>query len=350
MLAASQAEHNHGYVSMLEGDLVRALQTMERVRAPLDSESELWAATNELDRAQALSDAGLITEAEASLANVARVFAKLSAVREQADAEYLLARSLLRHAPVRAARVAAACGAAVPSRRERRPRSAEPRRSIFAPGSSLGADDDPGAARRRLPAARSDRLDGRGAREAGIAGGCRGPAPRRTAGAAAPHAAAILRATASGSAKGLPLEVTLMTYEAAGGACPSRRSRGCRAARGRSRRGDARAIPADDGQPRAAGRILDARSRSAPRGPLLSGPIGAPRRHLRLVRARTSHEPAGRAAATAARPGLGRRPRRAADDPRSPSRRRLARRPPRRGPAGSRTRAAVVQHRDGVDP
>ncbi|MEU1971101.1 CHAT domain-containing protein [Microbacterium sp. NPDC019599] len=108
VLAASQAQHNSGYVSMLEGDLVRALQTMERVRAPLDSESDLWAATNELDRAQALSDAGLISEAEASLTNVAGVFAGLRALREQADAEYQLARSLLRHAPARAARVSAA--------------------------------------------------------------------------------------------------------------------------------------------------------------------------------------------------------------------------------------------------
>lgn len=151
VLAASQAEHNHGYVSMLEGDLVRALQTMERVRAPLDSESELWAATNELDRAQALSDAGLITEAEASLANVAGVFAKLSAFREQADAEYLLARSLLRHAPVCAGRVAA--GAA---RRFRRVGSDA--RALRAEALHLrarlvaGADDDASSARRRLPA------------------------------------------------------------------------------------------------------------------------------------------------------------------------------------------------------
>ncbi|QIG41294.1 CHAT domain-containing protein [Microbacterium sp. 4R-513] len=108
VLVAAQAVHNRGYVSMLEGDLVVALQTMERVRAPLDAESELWAATNESDRAQALRDAGLITEAEASLASVARVFGKLRAIREQADAEYELARSLLRHDPPRAASVAAA--------------------------------------------------------------------------------------------------------------------------------------------------------------------------------------------------------------------------------------------------
>jgi tetratricopeptide (TPR) repeat protein len=176
LLAASQAEHNHGYVSMLEGDVVGALQTMERVRAPLDSESELWAATNELDRAQALSDAGLITEAEASLANVARVFAKLRAVREQADAEYLLARSLLRHAPVRAGKVAAA--AAKRFRRvgsDARALRAEAihLRARLAVGSA-GIPDDPTAASRRLPrsadiAVTADALERQGLRADAVA-------------------------------------------------------------------------------------------------------------------------------------------------------------------------------------
>src|SRR6478735_2425957 len=107
-LVAAQAVHNRGYVSMLEGDVVDALRTMERVRAPLDAESDLWAATNESDRAQALRDAGLVTEAEATLASVARVFGTLRAVQEQADAEYALAKSLLRHDPARAVQIAAA--------------------------------------------------------------------------------------------------------------------------------------------------------------------------------------------------------------------------------------------------
>lgn len=107
-LVAAQAVHNRGYVSMLEGDVVDALRTMERVRAPLDAESDLWAATNESDRAQALRDAGLVTEAEATLANVAGVFGTLRAVQEQADAEYALAKSLLRHDPARAMQIAAA--------------------------------------------------------------------------------------------------------------------------------------------------------------------------------------------------------------------------------------------------
>lgn len=211
VLAASQAEHNHGYVSMLEGDLVRALQTMERVRAPLDSESELWAATNELDRAQALSDAGLVTEAETSLANVARVFAKLSAVREQADAEYLLARSLLRHAPLRAARVAAAAG-----RRFRRVGSDA--RALRAEALHLrallaaGSDDDPGAPRRRLPAAEHIASTARALERQGSRGDAaalrmaeRLARVRRTGRDREGHGPRLLRA--------VPLEVTLMTYE-----------------------------------------------------------------------------------------------------------------------------------------
>ena len=211
VLAASQAEHNHGYVSMLEGDLVRALQTMERVRAPLDTESELWAATNELDRAQALSDAGLITEAEASLANVAQVFAKLAAVREQADAEYLLARSLLRHAPLRAAKAAAAA-----ARRFRRVGSDA--RALRAEALHLrarllaGSDHQQGDPRRRLPPANEVASTAGDLEKQGLRGDA---AALRLA-----ERLARLRRTnrdpqgdTAPLAKGLPLEVTLMTYE-----------------------------------------------------------------------------------------------------------------------------------------
>ena len=62
------AIHNRGYTMMLAGDLVTALKTMQSVREPLDGESEVWAAINELDRAEVLREAGLVTEAETSLA------------------------------------------------------------------------------------------------------------------------------------------------------------------------------------------------------------------------------------------------------------------------------------------
>lgn len=105
---ANLAVHNRGYALMLGGDLVAALQTMQSVREPLDGESAMWAAVNELDRAEVLREAGLVTEAERSLAAVSEAFGRHRAPRDRATADYNLARSLLSHDPVRAAQVAAA--------------------------------------------------------------------------------------------------------------------------------------------------------------------------------------------------------------------------------------------------
>jgi len=103
---ANLAVHNRGYALMLAGDLVAALRTMQSVREPLDSESDLWAAINELDRAEVLRDAGLTTEAERSLVAVADSLGRHHAPSERATAEYQLARSLLNHNPAGAATVA----------------------------------------------------------------------------------------------------------------------------------------------------------------------------------------------------------------------------------------------------
>ena len=100
--------HNRGYALMLGGDLVNALKVMQSVREPLDGESELWAAINELDRAEVLREAGLVTEAENSLRSVSRALGRHRAPRERATADYHLARSLLSHDPERAAEAAAA--------------------------------------------------------------------------------------------------------------------------------------------------------------------------------------------------------------------------------------------------
>lgn len=105
-LDADQAVHNRAYVRMLGGDLVGALRLMQGVRAPLDEESDVWAAINELDRAEVLRDAGLVGEAERSLESVAQTFARHGARQDRAEAEFHLARSLLNHSPERAARVA----------------------------------------------------------------------------------------------------------------------------------------------------------------------------------------------------------------------------------------------------
>ena len=103
---ADLAVHNRGYVRMLAGDVVSALNTMQSVREQLDDESEMWAAINEVDRAEVLREAGLVTEAERSLVSVSRAMGRHHAPREQATAEYHLARSLLHHNPRQAATVA----------------------------------------------------------------------------------------------------------------------------------------------------------------------------------------------------------------------------------------------------
>jgi tetratricopeptide (TPR) repeat protein len=105
---ANLAVHNRGYTLMLAGDLVAALQTMQSVREPLDDASTMWAAVNELDRAEVLREAGLVTEAERSLSAVSAAFGRHRAPRDRATADYHLARSLLSHDPERAATVAAA--------------------------------------------------------------------------------------------------------------------------------------------------------------------------------------------------------------------------------------------------
>lgn len=106
-VAEAQATHNLGYVAMLSGDLVGALQTMVSAAASI-GDSPVGAAVGDLDRAEVLRDAGLTTEAEKILARVAATFGDLDMPLDRARSELHLARSLLNHAPERAATVAAA--------------------------------------------------------------------------------------------------------------------------------------------------------------------------------------------------------------------------------------------------
>ena len=103
---ANQAVHNLGYLAMRRGDVLPALKLMQSVRDPLDEGSDVWAAINELDRAEVLRDAGLVTEAETLLEKAAVVLGRKRAPRERAGAEYQLARSLLNHDPDHAVVVA----------------------------------------------------------------------------------------------------------------------------------------------------------------------------------------------------------------------------------------------------
>ena len=102
----AEARHNLGYAALLGGDLVTALTLMTRSRPRLAAISDLAAAISDLDRAEVLRDAGLTTEAEALLEQVAAQFGAQRMRQARGEAEFHLARSLLRHDPPAAERAA----------------------------------------------------------------------------------------------------------------------------------------------------------------------------------------------------------------------------------------------------
>jgi len=102
----AEARHNLGYAALLGGDLVGALRLMMQSRAVLAATSDLAAAIADLDRAEVLRDAGLTTEAELLLSEVAQRFGAHRMRQARAEAEFHLARSLLRHDPGAAERTA----------------------------------------------------------------------------------------------------------------------------------------------------------------------------------------------------------------------------------------------------
>ncbi len=104
----ARAQHNLGYAALLGGDLVTALALMTRSRPALATTSSLAAAISDLDRAEVLRDAGLTTEAEALLGRVAAQFGAQRMRQARGEAEFHLARSLLRHDVPAAERAAAA--------------------------------------------------------------------------------------------------------------------------------------------------------------------------------------------------------------------------------------------------
>jgi len=102
---AAYARHNLGYIALLEGNVVEALQSMLAARTDANT-SPVAGAIGDLDRAEVLRDAGLTGEAERTLAEVASVFGAHRMPQSRAEAELQLARSLLAHDRVRAAQVA----------------------------------------------------------------------------------------------------------------------------------------------------------------------------------------------------------------------------------------------------
>ena len=103
----AMAVHNAGYVALLEGNLVMALERMSEARPVMERASAVNTAICDLDRAEVLRDAGLTSEAERALERVARVFGAHRMPQARAEAELHLARSQLAHAPAAAARTAA---------------------------------------------------------------------------------------------------------------------------------------------------------------------------------------------------------------------------------------------------
>ncbi|MCC2033687.1 CHAT domain-containing protein [Microbacterium allomyrinae] len=102
----AQAKHNLGYIALLRGDLVTALREMLDARATLASASEVAAAICDVDRAQVLRDAGLVTEAEALLAHAATTFGRRHMPHASGEARFQLARSLLAHSASESAKMA----------------------------------------------------------------------------------------------------------------------------------------------------------------------------------------------------------------------------------------------------
>lgn len=103
----AHARHNLGYIDLLAGDLVTALDRMLAAR-PFAATTPVAGAVGDVDRAEVLRDAGQTREAERILAQAATVFGAHGMPQSRAEAEFHLARSLLTHDPSRARSVAKA--------------------------------------------------------------------------------------------------------------------------------------------------------------------------------------------------------------------------------------------------
>ena len=105
-LDEAKARHNLGYTDLLAGDLVPAIRRMDGAREVLARVSPLHAATCDTDRAAALLAAGMPAEAERLLVAAAAAYGRARVRQPQAEAELLLARTLLHHDAARAGAVA----------------------------------------------------------------------------------------------------------------------------------------------------------------------------------------------------------------------------------------------------
>lgn len=94
-LMKAKASHNLGYLSMLAGDLPRALREMDAVTHVLGGQSAMFAAVYHVDRAQVLLAAGLFREADEDLGRAAELFDAAHVPQDQAEAELARAQVAL---------------------------------------------------------------------------------------------------------------------------------------------------------------------------------------------------------------------------------------------------------------
>lgn len=102
----ARAEHSLGYARLLGGDLVGALQLMDRARLVLDPLSAVSRAVGAQDRAEVLTAAGRVNEAITALQSAALAYGSRRLRTFQAQCELTLAWSLLREDSARARVVA----------------------------------------------------------------------------------------------------------------------------------------------------------------------------------------------------------------------------------------------------
>lgn len=101
-VAAAKADHNRGYALFLAGDLVGALSLMERAHPVVAPTGPLPAAVGQQDRAEVLLAAGLREAALELLRGAANNYGVRRMRQRQAEAELLLASSLLAFDPASA--------------------------------------------------------------------------------------------------------------------------------------------------------------------------------------------------------------------------------------------------------
>ena len=102
----AKAEHNLGYARLLSGDIIGALQMIDAAAPVLSTQSAVYRATVEQDRAEVMTAAGRPREAIRSLESAARAYGSRRLRTFQADCELTLAWTLLREDPARARVVA----------------------------------------------------------------------------------------------------------------------------------------------------------------------------------------------------------------------------------------------------